>query len=64
MIEYYSVRTIRLLLSESEANNLLELSYCYLYGIYFNVVSVTKHNELDSYWLQLESLDEIYPLHD
>lgn len=64
MIETYSVRTIRLLLTESEANNLLELGYCYLYGIYFDVVSITKHIKLDTYWVQLESLEEIYPLHE
>ena len=62
MIQFTSVRSISIFLTESEALRLLDTGYVYFWGTYVDVVSITKDFTLDSYWVKLVFLDDIYPL--
>jgi hypothetical protein len=59
---FTSVKTITILLTESEALRLLDTGYVYFWGTYTDVVSITKDFTLDGYWVKLVFLDDIYPL--
>jgi len=62
MVEFTPVRSISIFLTESEALRLLDTGYVYFWGTYADVVSITKDFTLDSYWVKLVFLDDIYPL--